>query len=204
MKEHWNERYQADTYAYGIAPNEFFAEKLEKLAPGFLLLPAEGEGRNAVFGAKLGWDVHAFDFSEKARIKAMALAKEEDVAFQYDIMSYEDFELPEQAYDVIGLVFTHMPPDLRKIFHLKLINALKPEGIILLEGFHKTQLGRSSGGPKTDALLFGEEELMEEFAALEIISLEVGTRELDEGPFHQGEARLIQMVAHAPAEEETD
>ncbi|MEL6131833.1 MAG: class I SAM-dependent methyltransferase, partial [Bacteroidota bacterium] len=174
-----------------------FAEKLEKLAPGSLLLPAEGQGRNAVFAAKMGWDVHAFDFSEMARIKAFELAEQEGVSFKYDVMSFESLELPLAAYDAIGLVFVHTSPDMRQKLHRDLIPLLKPEGMVILEAFHKTQLGLTSGGPKSDAMLFSEEELREDFQELDIISVEVVTRQLDEGPFHQGEAHIIQMMAHA-------
>ncbi|MEL6634134.1 MAG: class I SAM-dependent methyltransferase [Bacteroidota bacterium] len=197
MKEHWDARYQADTYAYGVAPNEFFAEQLEKLAPGSLLLPAEGQGRNAVFAAKMGWDVHAFDFSEVAKEKALQLAEQEGVEFRYDTMSFDSIQLPVETYDAIGLVFVHTAPSMRQSLHRQLIPLLKPEGMVILEAFHKTQLGLTSGGPKSDAMLFSEEELREDFQSLDIISLEVVTRQLDEGPFHQGEARIIQMVAHA-------
>jgi hypothetical protein len=54
MKEFWNQRYAEAAFAYGSEPNAFFAEQLSKLEPGKLLLPAEGEGRNAVFAAKNG------------------------------------------------------------------------------------------------------------------------------------------------------
>lgn len=46
--------------AYGTEPNAFFKAQLDQLTPGRLLLPAEGEGRNAVYAAKKGWEVAAF------------------------------------------------------------------------------------------------------------------------------------------------
>ena len=71
MKDFWNQRYAADEYAYGTAPNAFFKAVLDPLPPGRILLPAEGEGRNAVYAAKLGWEVVAFDQSEGGQKKAM-------------------------------------------------------------------------------------------------------------------------------------
>ena len=59
MKEFWNSRYQEKEYAYGLEPNLFFKSELIKLIPGKALFPAEGEGRNAVFAAKSGWEVTA-------------------------------------------------------------------------------------------------------------------------------------------------
>ena len=49
MKDFWNERYDEESYAYGNSPNVFFKQQLDKLKVGSLLLPAEGEGRNAVY-----------------------------------------------------------------------------------------------------------------------------------------------------------
>ncbi|HRN48956.1 MAG TPA: hypothetical protein PKW69_13045, partial [Niabella sp.] len=61
MKEFWNDRYSREEYSYGQLPNEFLKETLQKLKPGKILFPAEGEGRNAVFAASLGWHADAFD-----------------------------------------------------------------------------------------------------------------------------------------------
>ena len=66
MKEFWNARYNTESYAYGKNPNQYFKDQIGLLPPGKILLAAEGEGRNAVYAASLGWDVFAYDFSEKA------------------------------------------------------------------------------------------------------------------------------------------
>lgn len=75
MKDFWNERYKESDYIYGTLPNEFFAASLASLNPGKIILPCEGEGRNAVYAASLGWTVLAFDFSESAKEKALKLLK---------------------------------------------------------------------------------------------------------------------------------
>ena len=79
MKEFWNERYYENGYAYGEEANIFFKEELLKLKPGNILLPAEGEGRNAVFAAKQGWEVEAFDISDVGKEKAIQLARKNGV-----------------------------------------------------------------------------------------------------------------------------
>lgn len=61
MEAFWNNRYKEKEFAYGIAPNQFFKESINKLKiKGTILLPAEGEGRNAVYAAKKGLKVTAF------------------------------------------------------------------------------------------------------------------------------------------------
>ncbi|MGE5499295.1 MAG: hypothetical protein ACM3Q2_14530, partial [Syntrophothermus sp.] len=62
MLEQWNERFSKEGYAYGSEPNEFFKQEINKLAPGNILMIAEGEGRNGVYAAGLGWKVDAVDF----------------------------------------------------------------------------------------------------------------------------------------------
>jgi hypothetical protein len=59
----WDQRYSQSDFVYGKKPNEYLKAKLVDLKPGRILFPAEGEGRNAIFAAKLGWDVFAFDSS---------------------------------------------------------------------------------------------------------------------------------------------
>lgn len=67
MKQFWDNRYSSASFAYGEEPNEFFKEHLSKLTPGRILLPGDGEGRNGVFAASLGWDVEAFDISSEGK-----------------------------------------------------------------------------------------------------------------------------------------
>ena len=91
MNDFWNDRYSNTDYAYGIQPNDFFKKTITKFKPGKLLLPAEGEGRNAVFASKLGWDVTAFDLSINAKKKAEALAILEKVSINYIIAGFNNF-----------------------------------------------------------------------------------------------------------------
>jgi SAM-dependent methyltransferase len=194
MSEFWNQRYRTDTYVYGKLPNAFFREQLQQLEPGHILLPGEGEGRNAVFAAGRGWDVTAFDTSSEGRSKALRLATETGVEIRYDLAPYLGFEYSER-YDAVGLFFTHQPAEMRKPFHRKIFESLKPGGVIILETFHKNQVNRNTGGPRNTDLLFSEEELLEDFPQMEMVVLQTLIKHLDEGHFHQGEAVIVQMVA---------
>ena len=159
MKESWNNRYSNREYVYGTHPNDYFKQEIEKLSIGKLLLPAEGEGRNAVFAAKLGWDVHAIDMSERGKEKALKLAKENNLDFQYDVSALQDFQYTENEYDALALIYAHFPPLLRNKIHQKLIGSLKSDGILLLEAFGKKQFGKKSGGPPAIEMLYSIEEL---------------------------------------------
>jgi len=189
MKDFWEKRYSEKELAYGIQPNLYFKEQLDLLKPGKLLLPLEGEGRNAIYAAKKGWDVTAFDFSKKAREKTLQIAKEHSVYLTYklaDVSSFSD----ETKYDAIGLIFAHLPPTQRKEFHDKCIKYLNPNGVIISQHFHPNQLNNnySSGGPKEEKMLYSIETLKADFKKTSILDAEEKEIELNEGKYHQGKA----------------
>lgn len=194
MKEFWNERFGGPMYIYGKAPNVFFADQINQLEKGKLLLPAEGEGRNAVYAALKGWQVYAFDFSESGRNKALKLAKEYEVSINYELMNAADFQ-DSVSYDAITLVYAHFGGNERKQLFEKLENALLPGGHIIMEVFSKNQLGRESGGPQDPDLLYSKEELKDLFPNLEFLILEEMRIALDEGEHHQGDAAVIRALA---------
>jgi len=200
--EFWNKRYSEDEFAYGVAPNVFFAEQLANFPKGKMLLPAEGQGRNAVFASKMGWSVFAFDYSEVAKAKALQLAEQEGVSIEYAIMAYDDLTLEENEFDFAALIYAHPPVQIRRKMHQDVSKAVKPGGIILLEAFHKDQFGLASGGPKNLPMLYSEEELAGDFEGLEIITMQKETVILEEGPYHQGEAHVIRLVARKPEAQE--
>lgn len=196
MKHFWDERYSSEVYIYGEKPNRFFSGELEKLPVGKLLLPGEGEGRNAVWAAANGWEVSALDYSSEARKKALALAKKNNVKLHdYTLAHLETVHLPENHFDAVAAVFLHLEPELRKVFHKKIIQSLKPGGHVIIEAFNKDQLSFQSGGPKKPDLLYSIDMLQADFASMEIISLFETNETLDEGAHHSGPAALVRLFA---------
>jgi SAM-dependent methyltransferase len=194
MKNLWDTRYATDEFVYGKEPNTYFASQLALLAPGTLLLPGEGEGRNAVHAASAGWKVEAFDQSRVAAEKALAYAAEKGLLMEYRVSGIEEFAFQADTYDAAGLIYVHAPPPLRKLLHSKVLESLKPGGRVILEAFHVSQLGNNTGGPGIPELLFTEEIIRSDFARLEPISLEQDRVILEEGAFHRGEAEVIRFV----------
>jgi len=191
MKDFWDERYATAEYVYGKEPNEFLAECLNTMTPGRLLLPGEGEGRNAVYAAGLGWDVAAFDQSEVAMRKALGLMQEKGQKIRYEVAGLESFAFGNESYDAVGLVFFHTPPGQRKYLHRQVAEALKPGGTLIMEAFHKSQLGNDTGGPQDPDMLYDVQDITEGFPGFTHDLLEVTTAELLEGPYHRGEARVL-------------
>jgi 2-polyprenyl-3-methyl-5-hydroxy-6-metoxy-1,4-benzoquinol methylase len=198
MQNQWDERYARQEYIYGTEPNKFLKEQLSLLKPGRILFPAEGEGRNAVFAASLGWETDAFDQSVEGQKKAVKLATHKGVNINYYIQSLNDWNPEPDQYDCIALIFVHLPDGLRQQVHNAVVKALKPGGTLLLEAFTLNQLPRTSGGPKTAELLFLEEQVTSDFKDLIFAEFAETQTTLDEGPLHQGVADVIQLTAFKP------
>lgn len=193
-KDQWDLRYRAEEYIYGVEPNQYLRSFLKGKVPGTILFPAEGEGRNAVYAASLGWEVDAFDQSEAGRDKALKLATSKEVSIHYFLGSLEEWQPSGKLYDCVVLSFVHLPEALRKEVHRKAISVLKPGGFLVLEAFTKKQMPRTSGGPKNLELLFDANEVRAEFHELaEIEFLETQVL-LDEGPLHQGIADVVRII----------
>lgn len=195
MQQFWDERYASSDYVYGEAPNRFLAEQLPNIPPGRALFPAEGEGRNAAYAASLDWEVDAFDYSRSAQRKAEQLFERQGVQVNYTVSSVEAYAFNPHHYDLVFLCYAHLPPPQRAYLHQQAAQALRKGGRLLLEGFHKEQLGRSSGGPKKEEMLFSLEQLEKDFGLLDIRELEKRSVHLEEGDYHQGEAAVVRMIA---------
>ncbi|NQU54916.1 MAG: class I SAM-dependent methyltransferase [Bacteroidetes bacterium] len=169
-------------------------QELEKLTPCKILFPAEGEGRNAVFAATLGWNVTAFDPSIEGKNKAELLAQKKGVQINYLIDSYENVVFQKEQFDCIVLVFAHMHPLKRNEYHKKLMTFLKPGGTLILEGFSKKQINNTSGGPGNIDMLFSEQELQKDFNSFSKLNIIETNMDLDEGSFHQGNAAVIRVL----------
>ncbi|MFN8207961.1 MAG: class I SAM-dependent methyltransferase [Bacteroidales bacterium] len=193
-KEIWNKRYSNTGYVYGTEPNQFFRQQLDLLTPGKILLPGEGEGRQAVYAARKGWDVTAFDQSEVAQGKANLLAARFGVRFNYFVAGIDEASLPEESFDVLALIFVHTPYGVRKEFHRSLLRYLKPGGVVILEAFSKEQLAYTSGGPKDEEMLFSIEEMEKDFKHIHLINLHKEIILLEEGNAHKGEASVIRLL----------
>ncbi|TNE50348.1 MAG: class I SAM-dependent methyltransferase [Deltaproteobacteria bacterium] len=194
MKDFWNERYSQEEYAYGLEPNEYLKAKLADLTPGTLFLPGDGEGRNSVYAAQQGWTVDALDYSKAAQEKTLRLAQQHNVRVNHTVSDIADATFPPDTYDAVGLIYFHLPPELRAVAYPKMVSVLKPGGWLIVEVFSKEQLGRSSGGPKNEAMLFSLEIIQELFPDLTVHELTKTEVTLREGRYHEGDASVIRFL----------
>ena len=195
MHQFWDDRYTSKKYVYGEEPNNFFREFIDNQPPGKILLPAEGEGRNAVYAAKSDWEVTAVDFSEQGKEKALDLAKKHNVKINYIVTDIMDLQLNESKFDAIALIYAHFPDTIRQTVHRKLISLLKDQGVFILEAFSKQQINNNTGGPKNINMLYDVEDLVDDFSGLKIHTLNKLDIHRKEGDFHTGIANIIQLKA---------
>jgi len=194
MKEFWDERYGKTEFAYGTAPNDFFKNWIDNQKPGTILFPCEGEGRNAVYAATKGWDVFAFDYSEKGKEKAEQLAKSLKVNISYEISDALYYK-SDKKFDAVVLIFAHFPENTRQNIHKRLAAMLKPGGILLMGAFNTDQINNNSGGPKNSELLYSIKKLRNDFSEMEIQLLQNQEIQLYEGRYHEGKADIITLIA---------
>jgi len=197
--DRWNERYSKDEFAFGKQPNNYFKEQLEKLNVGTILFPAEGEGRNAVFAANLGWTVSAFDISMEGKKKADRLAEINKVTIDYQVGDLQEISFDTEQFDVIALIYAHFPANIKSLYHKTLDKYLRNGGVVIFEAFSKRHIDYVSknenvGGPRDLESLFSIEEIKSDFANYDIIELEEKEIELSEGLYHNGTGSVIRFV----------
>lgn len=189
----WNNVYSSNDYYYGTKPNDFLAEHVGKLN-GRILSLAEGEGRNAVFMAEQGLDVLAVDGSDVGLRKAQELAQSRNVQIDTLLTDLNDFVPPANSLDGVLSVFAHLPSATRHVLHQRCEQALKPNGIFMLEGYSQAQLSRTTGGPKNPDMLFRLEELLKDFSSSDMVLGQEIDREVLEGRGHTGLASVVQLI----------
>ena len=197
-KPFWNERYADSEYAYGTDPNKFVAKILASLSPGRILLPCDGEGRNAVYAAGQGWDVLALDQSVSGREKALKLAASKNVTINFIVADCLSYDYPTGAFDAVVLCYAHFPATQRQLLHQACVHALKPGGTLILEAFSKDQIGNPSGGPRSAPILYDIEELKDDYRDLKHVTATSVDTELDEGLYHVGPASVVRFVGRKP------
>lgn len=194
-KQMWNDRFSSDDYVYGTEPNRFLKDIIDTLKPGKIFFPAEGEGRNAVYCAKIGFQSDCFDQSDVARKKALALAEMNNVNIHYTLSDILDYNYPKDYYDYTGIFYLHIPQSLRTSFFKKIDNCLKPGGKVIIEVFSKIIYPDTHFGPPDIELRYELDEIKNYFQEYRFHILDQVDVVLQEGESHLGQANVIRVVA---------
>jgi len=191
----WDERFSEPGFAYGTEPNGFLASIADRIPMGRVLSLAEGEGRNAVFLAGLGYEVTAVDASKVGLAKAERLAAERDVTIATVNADLAAFEIEPGAWQGIVSIFCHLPPVIRAALHERCLRGLAPGGVFVLEGFTPRQLKLATGGPKSIELLMELPTLRQELPGLRFEIAREIERPAAEGKYHRGAVAVVQVLA---------
>jgi len=195
----WDHRYSEDGFAYGTEPNDFLAEHAHRIPPGPVLCLAEGEGRNAAYVAGLGNPVTAVDLSAVGLEKARALAQSRGLELTTVHADLSEYTPGVGAWSGIVSIWCHVPPPVRKQLHRKVVDALAPGGVFILEAYTPDQLGRGTGGPPVAGPMMTAAGLREELAGLQLDLIEETEREVSEGKYHNGWSAVVRVVGRKPA-----
>jgi cyclopropane fatty-acyl-phospholipid synthase-like methyltransferase len=198
--ERWETRFSGDHYLFGTEPNVFLKSHAHRFKKGDRILSvADGEGRNSVWLAGQGFDVHAIEFSPKALAKARKLAADRGVTVTFEQADLRDWAWPTDAYDGIAAIFIQFaPPEFRQRIFQGMRQATKPGGLVLIQGYSPKQLEFKSGGPSQIEHLYTTEMMRAAFGDWEIVSLREHESELREGNHHVGMSGLVDLVARKP------
>lgn len=196
----WNQRYNQPDYVYGTLPNDFLKSVENSIPRGKLLSLGEGEGRNAVYLAALGFNVTAVDSSDVGLEKARRLAAEKSVKLTSVTADLGEYQIQPNSWDAIVSIFCHVPSAIRVPLHQAVVRGLKPGGVFVLEAFTPRQIDMKTGGPNLPDMLMTLASLRQELAGLEFIQAAELDRNVVEGKFHTGQAAVVQILGIKPAE----
>lgn len=197
----WDGRYAEETYLFGTEPNAFLAREGWRLQPGWhALAVADGEGRNGVWMAERGLSVTSIDVSPRGTQKARALAEARRVQIDIRTIDVTAFDMGEAAFDAVVAIFIQFaPPGTREELFARMTRALKPGGLLFLQGYRPEQVDYATGGPPYRAHMYTMELLHDQFGQLEWLHSAGYDAPMHEGRGHDGMSALIELVARKPA-----
>ncbi len=195
-QERWEARFAGPGYAFGKAPNAFLKAQAPLLrGRKAALTVGDGEGRNGVWLAEQGLDVLAIDFAQAALAKSRALAAERGVTIRTEVADVTCWRWPVEAFDVVVAIFIFVDPPDRPAFFANLKNALKPGGLLLLQGYRPEQIAYKTGGPPNVARTYTRALLESAFGDVTKLDIREHDSVISEGDAHVGMSALIDLVA---------
>jgi SAM-dependent methyltransferase len=194
-REAWNEVF-TQRQGREFLHNKFLADTIKGTKPGKALDIGMGEGRNALFLAANGWEVTGFDISDVGVRLAVEAAQKRGLKLEAVVDDVDRFDYGRQRWDMVVGMYMH---GLITRNAAKIIDSLKPRGILVVEGFHR-DLNRSglTGGP----IGYRSNELLKAFERLRVLYYADTAGVADWGRPGQ-EAPLVRFIGvkeHSPGE----
>jgi len=162
----WDQRYRDSELVWSVEPNRFLVAEVAGLATGRALDLGCGEGRNAIWLAEQGWQVTGVDFSQVALEKARRLAAGRGVEVSWVHANLAGYQPAEGEYDLVAILYLHLPPRQRRKVLARAKSALAPRGTLLIVGHDLLNLSQGHGGPQNPEVLFTPANIERELPGL--------------------------------------
>ena len=189
IRERWNRSLvDNENYVFNKQPNLLLTATVESVTPGKALVVAMGQGRNALFLAREGWEVTGFDLADKAVAFAEAEARKQGVELNTVIESFETFDYGSEKWNLITWLYGGCLGIDGIAATLK--QALKPGGLFVFEFFHR-EAGVGMGRPNCGCEAEAVKELFLKEGGFEVLLYEEKEGTADYGMDTQ---KLIYMV----------
>ena len=164
-REAWNEVF-TKRQGREFPHSSFLAETIKRKKPGTALDIGMGEGRNAIFLAAQGWEVTGFDISDVGVQLAREAAQKRGLKLEILVDDVDRFDYGRQRWDLVVGMYMHAMVTRNAT---KIIDSLKPGGIIVVEGFHR-DLNRQ--GLQGADIGYKSNELLKAFDRLRVLHYE--------------------------------
>jgi SAM-dependent methyltransferase len=179
QREDWDKRYASVENLWAVKPNRFLVAEVAGLEPGRALDLACGEGQNAIWLATLGWEVTGVDYSEVAIAKARARAERDGARVDFVCGDLLEYEPSGRAFDLVLLLYFHIPATERRHVLAKAADAVAPGGTVIVIGHDLSNVTHGVGGPSDPDLLSTPDELASELPGLQIEKATTILRDVD-------------------------
>jgi SAM-dependent methyltransferase len=177
-REDWDRKYSEVESLWSSAPNRVVVAEASDLVPGRALDLACGEARNAIWLAERGWDVVGVDFSPVALERGRSRAERAGVHVQLECRDLVTYEPEPDAFDLVLVVFLHLPADVRQGVLTRAAAALREGGTLLVLGHDSTNLTDGVGGPSDPRVLYTPDDIVADLSGLEVEKAERVLREV--------------------------
>ncbi len=186
----WDERYAATELVWSAGPNQFVAEECADLTPGRAVDLAAGEGRNAIWLARQGWQVTAVDFSQAGLDKGRQVADAAGLAGVEWVCADATTWAPAEPVDLVVVAYLQVPAPERRAAVTAAVRALAPGGTLLWVSHDATNLAEGTGGPQDPAVLMSAEDVLADVESsgvpVQVVRAERVARLVESGD-HRGE-----------------
>jgi|GEM_PF-215561 len=190
----YNAMFKDPAKVYSGAPNAFLVRTMTGRKPGRALDIGMGQGRNALWLAEQGWDVTGIDISDEGVAQARDEARRRGLKLRAERFGYAEFAYGEAQWDLIVLC-SFLPRELPA----RLTRALKPGGLVVVEGFHAdTAFTRLLPGG------YHDNELPRIFDGYRTLHYEDTQAPAEWGGALGGGNRIVRLLAQRPADPLTE